>query len=766
MRRSRAVDWWLLGTLLPLYLVLQAAGIQAQLASGARTLPFVHTGAQGTDGYPIMLGSRAPDPRIQRGDRVLRIGSLDLRGLSWADIRYRTVPLQREGRPFEVELERGGVRFDLSFEPLPNPRWWWTVPVWTSFALTGVFLLLRAPHWHLSRRIFAAYLLLGCWGATWASPVHPVFVFAGLVVANPLQIALFLWAIFEWTRPGPWLRAIPWAIGITQAGYAARRLLTLPLYPFELWPSPVIANAFVAFLLAGLTRAYLRSDPVGRRQLRWILYGAYVGTLPLTLFLIARAIAPATSTPWEQVALLFLAAIPLGNAIAIVGYGWLDIDRVISASAATTLVGIALVGGVLTVVPPAARGASASLGIDPETGRLVLSMALAAVLVPAYRVLHPWLDRRLFAERHELAQRFERLRSELGACRGVEEMASRAGEGFDALLHPESIAIYGRAGDAFTPLFARGSALPPAFEAGSMLVQVLEAKKAPLFARAKEIAPFERAALETLGAEVVVPQLREGQLVAFTCLAGKRSGDIYIASDLALLAAVAERCGEVIARIDADTLVREAQAMQSALRRYVPGAVAERVLAGDALEPAEREVTVLFVDIRDYTRTTAGLRPADVFATLNEHTERVSRIVQECGGTIVEFNGDGLMAVFGAPEALARKEQQAVEAARRIVDSMPETLAVGVGVATGAAFVGSIRSTDRLIWSAVGSTTNLASRLQSMTRELGASIALDETTRERGGYVCADFARHADVAIRGRLGRFDIFSLPLRREHR
>jgi adenylate cyclase len=103
-----------------------------------------------------------------------------------------------------------------------------------------------------------------------------------------------------------------------------------------------------------------------------------------------------------------------------------------------------------------------------------------------------------------------------------------------------------------------------------------------------------------------------------------------------------------------------------------------------------------------------------------------------------------------------------VEAVRRIVDSMPASLAVGVGVATGEAFVGSIRSTDRLIWSAVGSTTNLASRLQSLTRELGASIAIDETTRERAGYVCADFVRHESVTIRGRLGRFDVFALPLR----
>jgi class 3 adenylate cyclase len=453
--------------------------------------------------------------------------------------------------------------------------------------------------------------------------------------------------------------------------------------------------------------------------------------------------------------------VPLGFAVAVVGYGWLDIDRVISASAAATVLGVALVGGLLAVVPPVASAASTTLGIDPETGRLTLSMALAGIVVPAYRRLRPRLDRWMFAEQHALAERFETLRAEIGASRGVEEMATRAGEGFDALLHPESVAIYGRAGEAFTPLFQRGKALPPAFEANSMLVQVLEAKREPLFARSKELGPFERAALETLGAEVVVPQLRGAQLVAFTCVGAKKSGDIYTATDLSLMASVAERCGEVIERIDLETLARESQAMQSALRRYVPGAIADRVLAGDGLPPTEQEVTVLFVDIRGYTSMAERLAAEDVFATINEHTERVSRIVQENGGTIVEFNGDGMMAVFGAPEALTRKEQAAVEAARRIVDSMPPHLKVGVGVATGPAFVGSIHSTDRLIWSAIGSTVNLAARLQTMTRDINASIALDETTRERAGYVCSDFACHERLAVRGRTGRFDVFALPL-----
>jgi len=764
MRRSRRVDWLLLATLLPLYGVMQLAGIQAHLAAGERTLPFRISGAQGARGHPIVLSLKTPNPEIEPGDRVLRLGDLDAQGLSSAEFDYRSLPLLRAGRPFEVQLERGGERLPARAEPLPDPSWWWPTPFWAGLLLVATFLLLRAPHWHLARLFFFLSVAWACFGAG-LGPSHPAVDFFGSVLAFSIAQGGTLWFCFSWAqsdRPSRWALGLAWAIGLATAGsQAAAFLLTLPLGAIPNLLMAVIGIVFIALSLAALARAYRRSEPLERRKLRWIFYAHFIGMLPIGVVFALQQVLPLVGESVTSLAWAFCAVIPLGYAVAIVGYGWLDIDRVISASAAATGVGVALVGGLLAIVPPVASAASGTLGVDPETGRLALSMAFAAVLVPAYRALRPWLDQRMFAERHELTQRFERLRTELGACRSAPELATRAGEGIAALLHPESVAIYGRAGEAFTPIFLRGQALPPAFEAGSMLVQVLEARGAPLFARAKELGPFERAALETLGAEVVVPLLRERQVVAFTCLGGKRSGDIYTASDLALLAAVAERCAEVIARIDLETLARESQAMQSALRRYVPGAVADRVLAGDALEPAEREVTVLFVDIRGYTGVAERLAAKDVFATLNEHTERVSRIVQESGGTIVEFNGDGMMAVFGAPEALPKKEQQAALAARNIVDSMPEHLAVGVGVATGPAYVGSIRSTDRLIWSAVGSTTNLAARLQSMTRDLGASIALDETTRERAAYVCTDFTRHANLAIRGRTARFDVFALPL-----
>ncbi len=216
--------------------------------------------------------------------------------------------------------------------------------------------------------------------------------------------------------------------------------------------------------------------------------------------------------------------------------------------------------------------------------------------------------------------------------------------------------------------------------------------------------------------------------------------------------------------------------MQEELRRYVPGAVAEQIQSGQDLEAGVREVSVLFVDIRGYTTLSEDRRAEEIFSTVNRYTETVSQIVQKHSGSVVEFNGDGMMAVFGAPRELAHKERAAVETAREILAAVgglavegegPEgtplsvALSVGVGVATGEAFVGNIQAVDRLIWSAIGNTVNLAARLQALTRSLDASIAIDEPTRQGATHVAADFERRAGTPIRGLRERVNVYVLPL-----
>jgi class 3 adenylate cyclase len=166
---------------------------------------------------------------------------------------------------------------------------------------------------------------------------------------------------------------------------------------------------------------------------------------------------------------------------------------------------------------------------------------------------------------------------------------------------------------------------------------------------------------------VLVPFRRGPNLVAFSCLGPKRSGDIYTPTDLAWLGAVAGKVSDRLLALDATAVAEQARAMQEALRRYVPGAVAARLASGQDIEAGEREVTVLFVDIRGYTGFSEAREAEDTFHTVNRYTETVSQVVRARGGSVVEFHGDGLLAVFGAPDEMPMKERAAVQSGCEIV---------------------------------------------------------------------------------------------------
>jgi hypothetical protein len=195
-RRARRIEWLLLATLLPLYLATQVGLVKAYRASDGRVAPLRVSPAQGADGYPIVLTLRTPHPQIHPGDRVLRLGSLSLRGLSRGEIEHRVAPLLGTGRPFEAELERGGARFTTSVEPVPHPAWWWPLPSGSIVVTFGTFLLLRASHRHLARHYFVLALAFACLGASVApAPVHAVQKVFGHVVVSPVITALLPWSV-------------------------------------------------------------------------------------------------------------------------------------------------------------------------------------------------------------------------------------------------------------------------------------------------------------------------------------------------------------------------------------------------------------------------------------------------------------------------------------------------------------------------------------------------------------------------------------------
>ena len=552
--------------------------------------------------------------------------------------------------------------------------------------------------------------------------------------------------------------------------------------PPHLIPQAVLASDVIVLstCVGLLTHNYWKADPIGRRRVKWVLYGAYLSFLPI-LFSLLTPFLSFDFARFDQLVNLGLVLgwmFPAGILIAILRFRLFDIDRVIGATVSLSVLAAAGIGLLATLLPAVARSVSEVVGVEAETSQAVLAALLTGAGIPTYRWLRPQVDRLFFQDRHALETGVQELLGELSGCTAPLEVMQRLGERLATLLRPETCTVFSLADDTYAPIFVRGQAMPPEFPVGSPLPVALEQIEGPAVAERRwrrtggpELGPFERAAFETLGAVVVVPIRPGGRLAAFLCLGLKRSGDIYTSTDLALLAAVADRAAsEMLHHADAQLIQRERD-LQQQLRQYVPGAVVDQIESGGAdVEAREREVSVLFVDIRGYTTYSATRKADEIFSVINRYTELVSSLVRQNGGSVVEFNGDGMMALFGAPEELPQKERAAVESGCAIVDSMREAamgdsggepLSVGVGIATGPAFVGNIRAADRMIWSAIGNTTNLAARMEALTRDLDASVVVDHTTWSAAGTARRGFEVRPETPIRGLARPQDVWALPL-----
>ena len=199
----------------------------------------------------------------------------------------------------------------------------------------------------------------------------------------------------------------------------------------------------------------------------------------------------------------------------------------------------------------------------------------------------------------------------------------------------------------------------------------------------------------------------------------------------------------------------EGERLRRAFGAYVDPRLAERVLAeGADLGGEEREVSVLFLDVRDFTSFSERSAPRDVVALLNDLWELSVPVLLRHGGHANKFIGDGLLGVFGAPEPLADHAEQAVAAGLEIATLVSQQFAgrisVGVGVNSGPVVAGTVGGGGRVEYAVIGDTVNTASRVEHATRETGDPLLITEATRAllpEGRYAMAE---RPAVALRGK----------------
>jgi class 3 adenylate cyclase len=176
-------------------------------------------------------------------------------------------------------------------------------------------------------------------------------------------------------------------------------------------------------------------------------------------------------------------------------------------------------------------------------------------------------------------------------------------------------------------------------------------------------------------------------------------------------------------------------------RKFATAEVAEELLTtGLALGGKHVEASVMFSDIRDFTRLAETLSPADTIELLNSYYTLMFDAIGGQGGIVNQMLGDGLMAIFGAPLPRVDHRERAVRAAlemRELVGGFNREQAsrggaeirIGIGIASGPLVAGFTGTERRVTYTCVGDTVNLAAHLEAHTKILGQPILIDENTR-------------------------------------
>ncbi len=177
-------------------------------------------------------------------------------------------------------------------------------------------------------------------------------------------------------------------------------------------------------------------------------------------------------------------------------------------------------------------------------------------------------------------------------------------------------------------------------------------------------------------------------------------------------------------------------------KRYVPEQVVSQTLyrnTDDVLVGETRVVSILFADIRNFTRFAARVSPTDVVSFLNDFWAIMTEPVRKNFGSVNKLIGDGVLAVFGAPNSYLENQQNAVQCALDMMEALKkvnimyqdvlgEEIKIGIGINTGEVVVGNIGTADYIEYTVIGDAVNVASRIETMTKQKPNSIFISEST--------------------------------------
>jgi len=698
-----------------------------------------------------------------------------------------TYKISRDGRVFEVTI----INQRLGFKSVLYRSGFFFVNGLT-YVLIGIFVFLMKPKAIESRLFFTMTSILGV-RMSYFGPsdlMDPIWLYdlrlllSLLLPASMIHLALRFPKKRTFSQNIPWILVIPYLASVVLFVFIERSAPTTWNLPPHLNRITMIYTLFGAFVfLFSMAWNFLKESSIlARLQSKVIFLGLMLAIFIPASELIIRSIWPEYHFPGpEMVFFISLILFPLSIGYSIVKHNLFDIDAIIKRTYGYILTtgSIAGIYGLIVLISNLAfrRFEITKSPLFP----LVFVLAVVFFFNPIRNRVQKFIDRVFYRLEYDYQETLQKVSEAMRSLLNLDQIKKKIVDLTSGVMFIDSVCVMildpkTKMLDCLAVSYASPLStfkLPaddPLFQKvgeRKKEVTLYDIQEDPFYEQEKEASQkmFER-----LEATLVLPLIYENRLIGLISLGRKKSGKYYRREDINLLKTLANQGAVAIENARLADQMKSEEAVRANLARYLSPQIVDQIIKKDVqvnLGGDRKVVTVLFSDIRNFTRITETLKPDQLVALLNEYFTEMAGVIFESRGSLDKYIGDAIVAVFGSLISLENPSRTAVQAATHMMKRLSNLrerwrnrygveMEMGIGINTGEVFLGNIGSPERMEFTVIGDTVNIASRFSGIA--LGGQILITKETLSNLGPDMR-YQELPPVEVKGKTGRLEVYEI-------
>jgi adenylate cyclase len=534
----------------------------------------------------------------------------------------------------------------------------------------------------------------------------------------------------------------------------------------------------VVFLIHSLAKAL---EPVARQRARVMLFGIAVAFLPaVTISAVVTFLK--VNFPWNFL-VFFLVFFPASIAYSIIRHNLFDADAIIKRTVGYAVVTAIVIGAYILV--------SISFNIllgqyeiaQSKAFPIVFTLVIILIFNPLRDRIQSLVDRVFFRKEYDYGEIVHRIGGAMTSLLDLEQILKQMVRTFmeDMFINTSSVMLLNPATTEYQVYIADGEKKREIekviLRKNQPLVQIIEREKKELTKYDVLEDPKYRAAredcakdFEILNASLMVPLVFQDKVIGLLNLGEKKSGKFYNHEDIDLLRTLANQGAVAIQNAKLAEQMKNEELVRANLARYLSPHIVDQVIKKNVqvnLGGDRKVVTVLFSDIRNFTRISESMPPDKLVHLLNEYFTEMARIIFENQGSLDKYIGDAIVAVFGSLIPLENPGRTAVQAAIQMMKELSSLnerwknqfgfrMDIGIGINTGEVFLGNIGSPERMEFTVIGDAVNIASRFSDVAKA-GQILITKETLA--GLTPDIGYKELPPTEVKGKTGKLEVFEI-------